>query len=288
MREAESVWKTSRVSENVRSVSQANEWTNLYEWTRLLATAVLFPTVQRCTAKCKDAPLHRAKMHCQVQVQCLVRGGIPACQQTHLPTDWQTAHIPATLIHKICPSFTKVVSHSQNLPLIHKSCLSFAKSHPHSLKLPLIHKNYLPFTKRGLKTNSAHRQKNDCSHRALAMRSSIQDLEFRTWKSGLGYQDFFRTNSGSGPSPEFRTSLHVLNCFNWHSFQIKLLVTSGNTCPAKCTYRSLIHKHWRFTPRQSTIFRQEVMCVYLANWVLQLDKWTRYWLHLHRIQYKFI
>ena len=138
-REAESVWKTSRVSENVRSVSQANEWTNLYEWTRLLATALLFPTVQRCTAKCKDAPLHRAKMHCQVQVQCLVRGGIPACQQTHLPTDWQTAHIPATLIHKICPSFTKSIPHSQKLPLIHKSCLSFTKSVPHSQNLPLIH-----------------------------------------------------------------------------------------------------------------------------------------------------
>ena len=141
-RGAESVWKTSRVSENVRSVSQANEWTNLYEWTRLLATALLLPTVQRCTAKCKDAPLHRAKMHCQVQVQCLVRGGIPACQQTHLPTDWQTAHIPATLIHKICPSFTKSIPHSQKLQklsLIHKICLSFTKVASHSQNPTLIH-----------------------------------------------------------------------------------------------------------------------------------------------------
>ena len=169
MREAESVWKTSRVSENVRSVSQANEWTNLYEWTRLLATALLLPTVQRCTAKCKDAPLHRAKMHCQVQVQCLVRGGIPACQQTHLPTDWQTAHIPATLIHKICPSFTKVAPHSQKLPPIHKKRLK---------------NKFCPSPKKWLFTQGA------CNE-VLNSGLGIQDLEIRTWISGL-FQDQFR------------------------------------------------------------------------------------------------
>ena len=257
MREAESVWKTSRVSENVRSVSQANEWTNLYEWTRLLATAVLFPTVQRCTAKCKDAPLHRAKMHCQVQVQCLVRGGIPACQQTHLPTDWQTAHIPATLIHKICPSFTKVAPHSQKLPPIHKKRLK-NKFCPSPKKMT-VHTGRLQW-----------------------------GPQFRTWNSGPGNQDLdIRTFSGpiqdqdqvpnSGP-----------HCMSWIVLIGTLFKLNCLLPAAKCTYRSLIHKHWRFTPRQSTTFRQEVMCVYLANWVLQLDKWTRYWLHLHRIQYKFI
>ena len=108
-----SVWKTSRVSENVRSVSQANEWTNLYEWTRLLATALLLPTVQRCSSPpCKDALPSASAVFSSRGDSCL-SADTPAhwLANCTYPRHPHSQNLP--LIHKSCPSFTKITSHSQ-------------------------------------------------------------------------------------------------------------------------------------------------------------------------------